>query len=186
MVAGVRIAAEEHDTSAGSVDPTLLRSPRARRPVDDGRVVPVSPRAGGARGAAAAAGSKAQVHPAPGVALAQPQALPAAAQSAAISPRVRDVQGEMQAASRKAAWDVAPQEQTQFEVHGEVFIPLRVAKRKVLEVETDMRTLRDTHLGVISQVEANYKAIAQQQEEYYLGYINRLNSAAQRRDQGVW
>ena len=63
------------------------------------------------------------------------------------------------AAARPAAWEVAPHEQ-KLEANGEVFIPFRVAKTKVSEVENDMRTLRSKHMKIIEQVEGQYKVRA--------------------------
>ena len=83
---------------------------------------------------------KNQVHPAP----------PAAPAPAALA---------LPAAARPAAWEVAPHEQ-RLEANGEVFIPFRVAKTKVSEVENDMRTLRGKHLRIIEQVEGHYKVRA--------------------------
>jgi len=72
--------------------------------------------------------------------------------------------------------------QKKLEAHGEMFIPFRVAKGKVSEVQNDMLTLRDKHMNIIKQVEGHYRDIAREQEEYYLAYIQNLNKAAQARD----
>ena len=73
--------------------------------------------------------------------------------------------------------------QKKLEAHGEVFIPIRVAKNKVGEVQRDMLAQREKHIWTVKQVEGHYKDIAREQEEYYLAYIERLNRAAQERDQ---
>jgi hypothetical protein len=73
--------------------------------------------------------------------------------------------------------------QTKLEAHGEVFIPFRVAKCKVGEVQNDMLAQRDKHVRIVKQVEVHYREIAREQEEYYLAYIDRLNKAALERDQ---
>ena len=124
----------------------------------------------GSRTVSGGVAGKNQVHPAPAAPIAQAAAPPP--QSLVLPPSKVPA----------AAWEIAPHEK-RLEAHGEIFIPFRVAKSKVIEVENDMRTLRGKHMRIIEQVEGQYKEIAREQEQYYLAYIQRLNAAAQHRDQ---
>ena len=178
MVLGTRIAPEDEITLAGGSEDQSNPQQHAHQ-VGGGRLAPSS------------FVSKNQVHPLP--ASLSPAVLQAQS-TLQIAQARQEAEGRLveapavvlpaQAPSKPAvAWNISTisPEEKRLEAHGEVYIPFRVAKNKVSEVESDMRSLRGKHMRVIEQVESHYRDMARELEQYYLAYIDRLNTAAQQR-----
>jgi hypothetical protein len=176
MVLGTRIAPEDEITLAGGTEDQTNPQQHAHQ-------------VGGGRLSTSSFVSKNQVHPSPASpaslspAVLQAQSTLQIAQARQEAER-RLVEVPAQAPSKPAvAWNIATisPDEKRLEAHGEVYIPFRVAKNKVSEVENDMRSLRGKHMRVIEQVESHYRDMARELEQYYLAYIDRLNTAAQQR-----
>lgn len=176
MVLGARIAPEDEITMAGGSEDQSNPQQHAHQ-------------VGGGRLATSSFVSKNQVHPLPPASLspavlqAQSALQIAQAQQEAERRLVEAPAVPAQAPSKPVAWNISTisPEEKRLEAHGEVYIPFRVAKNKVSEVESDMRSLRGKHMRVIEQVESHYRDMARELEQYYLAYIDRLNTAAQQR-----
>jgi hypothetical protein len=176
MVLGTRIAPEDEITVAGGTEDQTNPQQHEHQ-------------VGGGRLATSSFVSKNQVHPlpaslSPAVLQAQSTLQIAQARQEAERRLVEAPAVPAQAPSKPAvAWNISTisPEEKRLEAHGEVYIPFRVAKDKVGEVENDMRSLRGKHIRVIEQVESHYRDMARELEQYYLAYIDRLNTAAQQR-----
>ena len=64
----------------------------------------------------------------------------------------------------------------------EIYIPLKVAKKKVSEVEADMAAMKAEHIEIIKQLEIHYKEMEKDMQEYFLDYIAKIRKATEIRE----
>ena len=68
------------------------------------------------------------------------------------------------------------------EANGQTYIPLSVARNKIAEVQADMAAMKVEHIGIVEELERHYKEIERDLQSYFLGYIKKLNAAAEQKE----
>jgi uncharacterized phage infection (PIP) family protein YhgE len=61
-------------------------------------------------------------------------------------------------------------------------VPLKVAKKKICEVQADMEAMKAEHVEIIKELERNYKEMEKDMQEYFLDYIAKMKRAAEIRE----
>ena len=72
--------------------------------------------------------------------------------------------------------------ENRFDSVEEVYVPLKVAKKKIGEVQADMEAMKAEHLEIIKELERHYKEMEKDMQDYFLNYIAKLKRATEIRE----